>query len=312
MRTRHFLSIADMSRAELLFLLRKAIDIKKNPKKYFSSMNGRTLFMLFEAPSLRTRVSFEAGMTQMGGHAIYYDIAQSTLGKKESIKDFARTVGRYCDIVMARLYEHRQIEEMADHAGVPVINAMSNAEHPCQVLADLMTIHEKKGLAGKLAYLGDGLNNVTHSLLLGCALAGMNIAVASPSGKEYEPDRKVVSEARKLAAKSGSRVMLTNDPKLAVESADVVYTDSWMSYHVPPEQEKERARIFAPYKVNVPLMRHAKKSAIFMHCLPAKRGHEVTDDVMDGPGSAVFDQAENRLHAQKALMLRLLGKIRGK
>lgn len=311
MKPRHFLSIADLSRKEMEFLIKKALQIKKNPKKYSQKLKDRTLFMLFEAPSLRTRVSFEVGMQQLGGHAIYYDIHESTLGKKESIKDFTKTTERYCDIIMARLYDHRQIEEMAANAGKPVINAMSNREHPCQILGDLMTIQEKKGsLKGKLAYLGDGLNNITHSLLLGCSITGMNIAVASPSGKDYEPDRKILAEAKRLAAKSGSKILLTNDAKEAVEGADVVYTDSWMSYHVPAEQEKERVRIFSPYKVNVPLMKHAKKNALFMHCLPAKRGQEVTDDVMDSRQSIVFDQAENRLHAQKALMLWLMRKIR--
>ncbi|MBI2578836.1 MAG: ornithine carbamoyltransferase [Candidatus Aenigmarchaeota archaeon] len=311
MKTRHFLSIADLSKKEIEFLIKKALEIKKNPEKYSQNLRNKTLFMLFEAPSLRTRVSFEAGMTQLGGHAIYYDIAQSTLGKKESVKDFTKTTERYCDMIMARLYDHRQIEEMAANASIPVINAMSNREHPCQILSDLMTIQEKKGaLKGKLAYLGDGLNNTTHSLLLGCSIAGMNIAVASPKGKDYEPDKKIVAEAKRLAAKSGSKILITNDAKEAVESADVVYTDSWMSYHIPAEQEKERERIFRPYKVNVPLMKHAKKNALFMHCLPAKRGQEVTDDVMDSRQSIVFDQAENRMHAQKALMLRLAGKIR--
>jgi len=306
---KHFLSIKDLSRKEIEFLIKKSIEIKKNPKKYSSAMKEKTLFMLFEAPSLRTRVSFEAGMTQLGGHAIYYSIDESTLGKKESIKDFTKTVSRYCDIIMARIYRHDQLEEMAANADIPVINAMTNFEHPCQILTDLMTIHEKKLLKGKLAYLGDGFNNVTHSLLYGCSIMGMDIAVASPAGKEYEPDKKVVQEAKKFGVKSGSRVLLTHNPKEAVKNASIVYTDSWMSYRISKEQEPKRVKIFKPHQVNAALMKLAKPKAVFMHCLPAKRGHEVTDEVLDSKQSIVFDQAENRLHAQKALMLWLLRKI---
>lgn len=309
-RIRHFLSIKDLSRKEIEFLIKKGLEIKKNPKRYSQKLEDKTLFMLFEAPSLRTRVSFEAGMTQLGGHAIYYSVSESTLGKKESIKDFTKSAERYCDIIMARLYAHEQIEEIAASASVPVINAMSNAEHPCQILGDLMTIYEKrKTLKGRLAYLGDGFNNVTHSLLLGCAAVGMDIAVASPAGKEYEPDRRVVAAAKSLAAKSGSSILLTSDAREAAKNAGVIYTDSWMSYRIPASQEEERMKIFMPYQANAGLMKLAKAGAAFMHCLPAKRGHEVTDEVMDSRQSIVFDQAENRLHAQKALMLRLLGKI---
>ncbi len=289
-------------------LIKEGIRIKKNPERYHKKFFQKTLLTVFEAPSLRTRLSFEAAATQMGGHAIYYSTGESTLGKKESMKEFAGCIARYADMIAARLFEHADLQGLAKYSDVPVINAMTNCEHPCQILGDLMTIQEKFGkLKGlKLAYLGDGFNNVTNSLLYGCAISGMDIAVASPKGKEYEPDKNVLKTAEKFASKSNSSVIIAQSPLEAVKNADVVYTDSWMSYRIPQNQEQKRIRVFGAYQVNKKIMSHAHKNAVFMHCLPAKRGHEVTDDVIDSKQSIIFDQAENRMHIQKAIMLWLM------
>jgi ornithine carbamoyltransferase len=271
-------------------------------------MHRKTLLMIFEKPSLRTRLSFEAGMSQMGGHAIYYHTGTSPMGSgKESISDSVRTASRFVDIIMARLFSHTDLLEMAKFASVPVINALTDDSHPCQILADLQSIEEKKGrLAGlRLAYLGDGFNNVTHSLMIGGTKMGMHVRVGSPAGADFSPRADVVKDCEKYAAESGGSVAVTADPVEAVRDADVVYTDSWMSYHIPKEQEEERIAKFMPYQVNGELMAHARPDAVFMNCLPAIRGCEQTAEVIDGPQSIVFDEAENRLHAQKAVMLTL-------
>lgn len=308
---RHLLSLTDLSKEELFGIIKKGREIKTNREKYATALKDRTLLMVFAKPSLRTRISFEVGMTQMGGHAIYYDIATSPLGKKESIADTAKTASRYCDIVMARLFEHKDIEEYAKNSSIPVINALTNKFHPCQIISDLMTIQEKKErLAGlKLAYFGDGNNNVTHSLILGCTKVGMDISIACPKGEEYEPQKDVVEKGKTYADESGSKIEIVHDATAAIKNADIVYTDSWMSYHIPKEKEAERIAVFQPFQVNEKLMAQAKHDALFMNCLPAKRGYEQTAGVIDGPQSIVFDQAENRLHAQKAIMLFLLGKL---
>jgi ornithine carbamoyltransferase len=244
----------------------------------------------------------------MGGDAIFYDMSTSPMGAgKETIHDTVKTLSRYADLIMARLFKHQHMEEMANHAGIPVINGMTDFNHPCQILADLMTIQEKKGsLAGlKLAYLGDANNNVTHSLLYGCTQMGINISVGCPKEDAASPRPEVIKEALETGKKSGATVMVTDDAMEAVEGADIVYTDSWMSYHIPKEQLDDRVRLFSPYQVNTKLMQHAAPDAIFMNCLPAIRGYEQTAEVIDGPQSVVFDQAENRLHAQKAIILRL-------
>jgi ornithine carbamoyltransferase len=261
--------------------------------------------MIFEKPSLRTRVSFEVGMTQLGGHAIYYNVATSPMGKKESIADTASTASRYVDIIMARLFSHEQLSELANHSDVPVINALTDFSHPCQILSDLLTIREKKGkLAGlKLAYLGDANNNVTHSLIFGCALAKIDLSIGCPKAEEYKPKPQVLNRANPLL--QGSEIILT-DAKTAVRGADIVYTDSWMSYHIPEEKRAAREAALMPFQVNKELMALAKPDAIFMNCLPAIRGMEQTAEVIDGPQSVVFDQAENRLHMQKAILLKLL------
>lgn len=304
---KHFLSLANLSSKEIDNLIKKAIIIKKNPSKFSSKLKNKTLILLFDEPSLRTRISFEIGMLQLGGHAITYHLSESTIGKKESPKDFSQVISRYVDIVMARLYNNETLAEIARNSQVPVINGMTNQEHPCQVLSDLMTIYEKKGkLKGlKLAYVGDGFNNTTHSLLYGCSKVGVDISIGSP--KNMIPDSKVVAQAKKFASIHKSKVEIMTDAKKAVADADIVYTDSWMSYHVPANQEKSRHKILMPYQINKQLMKHAPK-ALFMHCLPAKRGAEVTSGVMDSKASIIFDQAENRLHAQKALMLWLMKK----
>ncbi len=290
-------------------LISNASKIKKSPEKYFDVLKNKTLLMIFEKPSLRTRLSFEAGMTQMGGHAIYLDVKDSPLGEKESIEDTAKVSSRYCDIIMARMFEHESIEKLAKNSSVPVINALTNTFHPCQILSDLLTIYEKKNkLKGlKLAFVGDGNNNITHSLLEACTIMGMDISVGCP--KQHSPQPWVVDMAKTNAKKSGSKITITEDAKKAVENADIVYADSWMSYHVPKEQKEERIKIFQPFQVNKELMKFAKKDAIFMNCLPAMRGYEQTAEVIDGKQSIVFDQAENRLHMQKAIILKLLNKI---
>ncbi|MBT3219042.1 MAG: ornithine carbamoyltransferase [Proteobacteria bacterium] len=294
---------------EVYSLIALAHRLKKEPEAFSSAMDKKTLLMFFEKPSLRTRVSFEVGMTQMGGHAIYYNIGNSPLGKGETIEDFARVISRYCDLLMARLYSHEQMESLSRLATVPVINGLTDFSHPCQILADLMTIEEKKGrLKGlTLAYLGDGNNNVTHSLLYGCSLVGMNIKVGCPAGHATQPQPSVMKRARELCAASGAEVSGHNNAVTVVEGSDIVYTDSWMSYHIDPRERETRIWMLKPFQVTTDLMSHADDDAIFMNCLPAMRGEEQTAEVIDGPQSIVFDQAENRLHMQKALMLRQLG-----
>jgi len=306
----HLRSLNDLTKKELTEIIDKSTEIKAEPEKFEKEMKGKTLLMLFEKPSLRTRVSFETGMTRMGGHAIFYSIKDSPLGKKESIEDTAKTASRYVDIIMARLFRQEDMDSLAENAEVPVINALTDKYHPCQIVADLLTIKEKKGkLKGiKLAYLGDSNNNVTHSLLLGCSMVGMDITVGCPEGKEYEPQKDVIEKARKNAEETGSKVEIVNDAKKAVENADVVYTDSWMSYHIAEDQKEARIKIFMPFQVNEKLMSKAKNNAIFMNCLPAIRGMEQTAEVIDGKQSVVFDEAENRLHTQNAIMLHLMKK----
>jgi ornithine carbamoyltransferase len=263
-------------------------------------LKGKTLAMIFEKPSTRTRVSFEVGMWQLGGYALYLNASDLQLGRGETIADTAQTLSRYVNGIMARVFAHQTILDLVKYSEVPVINGLSDFTHPCQGLADLFTIHEKKGrLRGlKLAYVGDG-NNVAHSLLYGCSKVGMNISLACPKG--YEPKQEVVSKAEEEGKKSGCKVEVGNDPREAVREADIIYTDVWASMGKEKEYEK-RAKIFKPYQVNVKLIKEAKRDFIFMHCLPAHRGEEVTDEVADSKNSVIFDQAENRLHTQKALL----------
>ena len=303
------ISLRDWSADQIKQVLDLAAKIKSDPVAYKHAMEQKTLLMIFEKPSLRTRLSFEAGMTQMGGHAIYYHTENSPMGSgKESISDSMKTASRFVDIIMARLYNHDDLIEMASQSTVPVINALTNDSHPCQILADLLSIQEKKGILKnlKIAYVGDGFNNVTHSLMTGATKLGLDIVVASPYGDQYMPSEEITNLCRSYANDSGGSVFVSNSAEEAVKGADVIYTDSWMSYHIPEDQKSDRIELFMPYQVNKDLLSLAKPDAIFMNCLPATRGCEQTADVIDGPQSIVFDQAENRLHAQKAVMLSLV------
>ncbi|MBC7250320.1 MAG: ornithine carbamoyltransferase [Anaerolineae bacterium] len=303
----HFLTIADLSPDEVWALLDKARELKTELREKGENkplLKGKTLGMVFQKPSLRTRVSFDMAMIQLGGQALYLSPNEIQLGKRESTADVARVLSRYVDAIMARVFAHRDVEELAAYSRVPVINGLSDFNHPCQGMADLLTIYEHYDrLTGlKLAYVGDG-NNVATSLLFGATKTGMHIAVASPPG--YEPKPAVVHLARNFAAESGSEVLITNDPQQAVANADVIYTDVWTSMGQEAETE-QRLKIFPPYQVNSALVAQAKPEVIVMHCLPAHRGQEITDEVADGPHSVLFDQAENRMHAQKAILVSLL------
>ena len=293
---KHFLSIKDCNRGEILELIDLAGKVKENPEEFNSALKGMTLAMVFKKTSTRTRVSFESGMTQMGGHAIYMDWASTnfTLGE---VKDEVKCIARYVDAIIARVYEQVEVEEMAEASAVPVINALSNQFHPCQILSDLFTIKEKFGkFEGlKIAYIGDGCNTC-NSLIIGCSKLGIQITVATPKG--YEP----LDEAIRTGEKAGV-LKLTNDIHEAVKGADIVYTDTWVSMGMEAERE-QRLKDFRGYTLTKALA----GSATIMHCLPAHRGYEISDDAIDSEQSIVFDQAENRLHAQKALLLKLLGK----
>lgn len=307
---KHLISLKDWTEQEILDVLALAAKVKADPDKYRKALKQKTLLMIFEKPSLRTRLSFETGMTQLGGHAIYYDMSTSPMGGgKETIEDSIKVISRMCDIVMARLFKHEDILKMAKFATIPVINALTDNSHPCQILADLQTIQEKKGIRKglKLAYLGDGFNNVTHSIMHGCTKLGIHCSIGSP--EEQMPAVEVTEICSQFAKESECDLIVTDDPVEAVKDADVVYTDSWMSYHIPKEEEEARIKLFTPYQVNSALMKHAKPDAIFMNCLPALRGYEQTAEVIDGPQSVVFDEAENRLHVQKAVMLKLCGAV---
>jgi len=263
-------------------------------------LKGKTLAMIFEKPSTRTRVSFEVGMWQLGGYALYLSSSDLQLGRGETIGDTAQVLSRYVDGIMARVFAHQTILDLVSYSKVPVMNGLSDFSHPCQGLADLFTVYEKKGrLSGlKLAYMGDG-NNVAHSLIYGCSKVGMNITLGCPKG--YEPDAQVVSRGKEEARKSGSDVIVTNDPNETAKGADIIYTDVWASMGKEKEHDK-RVKIFKPYQVNAQLVKEAKEDYLFMHCLPAHRGEEVTDEVADSKHSVIFDQAENRMHTQKGLM----------
>ncbi len=296
LKSKDLLTLEELGSKELFQLLDLSIKFKNDLKKgkYSNLLKNKTLAMIFEKPSTRTRVSFETGMFQLGGHALNLSSNDMQLSRGESIEDTAKTLSRYVNVIMARVYDHKIIEKLAKHSSVPVINGLSNSFHPCQILADLMTIKEKKNkLKGlKIAWIGDG-NNVCNSLIYGCARSGLLISIATPKG--YEPDKKVVKDSKKY-----TEVELTNDPIKSVKNADVVMTDTFKSIH---NQDPKRIKNFLPkFQVNTSLMKHAKKNTIFLHCLPAKRGSEVSSSVIDGPQSVVWDEAENRLHSQKALL----------
>lgn len=303
LKGKDLLSISDLNREDIRRLILNAIDMKALGGE--NALGGKILALVFEKPSLRTRVSFEIAMMQLGGQALYLSPAEVGLGKRESVPDVARVLCRYVDVIAARTFSHETVEVLARYADVPVINALSDLEHPCQALADLLTVYEKKGeLEGlTLAYVGDG-NNVAHSLMLAAALTGINFRIASPQG--YLVKDFILQKAKDYAAASGAEIVCTVDPKQAVSGADVVYTDVWTSMGQEAEAE-ERRRIFAGYQVNSDLLALAREDAIVMHPLPAHRGEEVADDVLESVQSVVFDQAENRLHAQKALLVDMLG-----
>lgn len=308
MSARHLLRLTDLDAGAFRRLLDLATEIKQHSSRYIRALYERTLLMIFEAPSLRTRLSFETAMTQLHGHAINYYTIHSPWGAgKESIEDVARTVSRYCDAVAARIFSHRELASLAAHARVPVINAMTNRGHPCQVLADFLTMREQLGrIEGiRIAYLGDGRNNVTYSLMEAAVLTGCELAIACPDDAAYRPEPGVLAE---LARCTGpGRYAVGSDPIAALAGAHVVYTDSWMSYRVAADQREQRLRDLAPYRLDRDLFDRARADARFMHCLPASREMEVAPEVIDGPRSIVFDQAENRLHMEKAILLDLLG-----
>jgi len=300
MKPRHFISITNLEEKEIWDILKLAVKLKKSPiSKYNKLLSNRTLVMIFEKPSLRTRLSFEIGMTQLGGHAIYLAPTDISMGKRESVADVAKVTSRMADIIMARTFEHSTVEELAINSSVPVINGLSNLEHPCQTLADLMTIYEvKKKLRNlKVAYVGDCENNVTHSFALASKVLGFEFAAAGPRGYWMKSG---------ILKKSGAIQGVYSED--TVRGANVVITDTWISMG-DEKEKKERVTKLSSYQVNKKLMDIAKKDAIFMHCLPAYRGYEVTSEVIDGSQSVVFQEAENRLHSQKALILFLLDKL---
>lgn len=299
-KTKDLLTLNELSKSELLGILDNAIKLKKDLKKGISKpiLKNKTLAMIFQKPSTRTRVSFETGMFQLGGHALNLSADDLQLKRGETIEDTAKTLSRYVDIIMARVYSHDEVEILAKNSTVPVINGLSDSFHPCQILADLMTIKEKKKkLEGlKLAWIGDG-NNVCNSMIYGCAKTSIDMTIATPKG--YEPNSDIIKESKKFID-----VQLLTDPMSAIKDADVVVTDTFVSIH---HQATDRTKDFLPrFQVNSNLMKKADRDAIFLHCLPAKRDQEVTSEVIDGPQSVIWDEAENRLHAQKALMALLL------
>ena len=302
----HFLTLAETTSEEIQVLLNLAVKLKNEHVTGSSSpiLAGKSLGMIFEKPSLRTRVSFEMAMVHLGGYAMYLSPSEVQLGQRESVPDVARVLSRYVDGIVARVFSHEHLVELAAHSRVPVINGLSDYEHPCQVLGDMLTIMEKRGcLSGlKLAYVGDA-NNVANSLLFAGTKLGMHFSIASPAGYGFR--EHVVELGECFAAATGARVEQTHDPRLAVRDADVVYTDVWTSMGQEAERQK-RLTVFPPYQLNSELLALAKPDALVMHCLPAHRGEEITDEVADGPNSVIFDQAENRLHAQKAVLASLL------
>jgi len=300
LKTKDLLTLAELTPKEFLGLIDDSIKLKKELKKGGNKpiLKNKTLTMIFQKPSTRTRVSFETGMFQLGGHAINLSSNDTQLSRGESIEDTAKTLSRYTDCIMARVYDHELLQKLSVHASVPVINGLSDSFHPCQILADFMTIKEKKKkLKGlKIAWVGDG-NNVCNSMIYGAALSGIDMSIATPKG--YEPDKSVVKEAKK-----STNIELTVDPFVATKNADVVVTDTYSSIH---NKDPKRIKKFLPrYQVNPKLMKSAKKDAIFLHCLPAKREQEVTSSILDGNQSVIWDEAENRLHTQKALLISLI------
>ena len=309
---RDLISILDLSSDEIVNILLSAKKLKER-KRIKDTLKGKVLGMVFQKPSTRTRVSFEVAMYQLGGYGLFLNAQDLQLSRGETIRDMAKTLSRYLDGIVVRAYDHQDVVELAKESTVPVINGLSDLLHPCQVLADIFTIAEKKGklshlsskaLSGiEVAFVGDG-NNVANSWINGAAILGMKLVISTPSG--YEPDKKILEEGLKLAKATGADIRVLHEPGEAVKKADVIYTDVWVSMGMEKERE-ERLKVFKPYQVNERLIGKAKKDVLVMHCLPAHRGEEITDGVLDGPNSIVFDQAENRLHVQKAILEFLMG-----
>lgn len=301
--TTDFISLLDLEGPSLAEVLDLAERVKAEPARWARALAGRSAVLLFEKPSLRTRVTFEVGVAKLGGLAMYFEHTSSRIGEREPIVDYGRNLERWVDVIVARVFDHATLTGLAEHAGVPVVNALSDHEHPCQALADMLTLRERLGrLEGaRLAYVGDG-NNVCHSLMLAAARLGVDMVVITPDG--YAPDPGVVDAARAHAARAGQELLVTPD-LAAVAGADAVYTDTWVSMG-QDDQASTRNAALRPYQVTQRVMARAGEGAIFMHCLPAHRGMEVAAEVIDGPHSAVYDQAENRMHAQNALLLHLL------
>ncbi|MFV8827354.1 ornithine carbamoyltransferase [Alkalihalobacterium sp. APHAB7] len=306
LKGKDFLTLLDFSSDEIFYLLELAGQMKREQKegKVSNLLQGKSLGMIFENASTRTRVSFEVGMTQLGGHALFLSPRDLQIGRGEPISDTAQVLSRYVDAIMVRTNSHEKVEELAKYSTVPVINALTDYYHPCQALADLLTIYEQKGTfkGNKLVYVGDG-NNVAHSLVIAAAKVGMDVAVASPAG--YEMNEDIVEKAYEVAKSTGSTIVITNNPVEAVTNADIIYTDVWASMGYESEL-KDRELAFGPFQVNSELVSHAKNDYIFLHCLPAHRGEEVTAEIIDGQHSVIFDEAENRLHVQKAVLAALI------
>jgi len=304
---KHLINIHVLTSDEIKQIFKLAETLKRQLKEGLQHhlLSGKTLGMIFNKSSTRTRVSFEVGIYQLGGYPLFLNLSDIQLGRGETISDTARVLSRYLNAIMIRTYSHSDVEELAKYSSIPVINGLTDLAHPCQALTDLFTVYEnRRSLEGlKLAYIGDG-NNVANSLLLACSKTGMDISAATPQG--YECNESIVELAKQDAIKSGSKIILTNDPEEAVHNADVVYTDTWVSMGQEEEKQK-RIDVFKKYQVNAELFSKAKKNAMFLHCLPAYRGYEVTEDVIDGQNSFVFEEAENRMHIQKAIMVMLMG-----
>jgi len=298
------LGVSDLTKGEIEEIFCKTDELKSKPDKFSRALQGKSLGLIFQKPSNRTRVSFEVGIAQLGGYAVYLGPDEIKLGVREEIRDVARTLSKYLDCIVARTFSHNDVVELARYSSIPVINGLSDLTHPCQGLSDLYTIREKIGhLKGlKIAYVGDG-NNVLHSLLLGCSIIGVNISIATPKG--YEPDKEIFHQALEKSKKSGACIKFSHKPEVVVHDSHVIYTDVWTSMGQEKERDK-RLKAFKGFQVGLKLLSKARKDCLVMHCLPAHRGEEITDEVIEGRHSIVWDQAENRLHVQKAILLKLL------
>jgi len=308
-KPRHILTATSITAEEFTKTCELAIDIKKNPQKYAHAMHQKTLLMIFQKPSLRTRVSFETGMNKMGGHAIFYSVADSPLGVKETIADTAHVVERMVDVIMARLNKREDLREFAANlTRIPIINALDDFAHPCQMIADFQTILEHRGTfkGTVLTYYGDVANNVTYDLMRVCAMLGLECHVCGPDHKDYEIEKEVIEECEALNKKTGGKLLITHDIDEAAKGTNVLYTDTIMSYHIPKDQMEARRNLLLPYQINQAILDKCEKDCIFLHCLPAGRGDEVAAEVIDGPKSIIFDEAENRLWGQMALLVNLV------